>query len=361
MSSKPIPQTEYAKEVHQCVQQICQSTRPEDTFKAYSQMVSASAQKSDFFDSSIIPAIMERQISDLEKIKTMKELIRTLQSHTGDFPLEDKLRKAIFIRSLLEAKWNFNFPVHRSMKINLGNLGTSLDLSELFGNSLDEPAFLKSQSEGKFSHVSIEFARSYIKDRDLSVMFPALNSNGHLLFSLVNNQGKGARQFLLNAYDRSLTDLSLLMTDYDSSYTELLTDALGKMRDFIDHDFELIKKFSILTNEPLGFVSGAIGFVPVINALKTASSTETQLMNKVPYTLPASKIKQVLMDLQKIVDREEPKLNKAAYISEVSQSCKWKLNYVYEGLPTEEELREVKKLLQALMWNSCHGFLKTTQ
>lgn len=345
------PRNDLEKNLHKCVQNLCGELPSDQTYKAYYEAVSSQTTKSVFYDDEIAP-ILEKQlqvgISQLDEAKAFRDALSQVET---DIPLNDQQRLAIAQFMAARLIWGRETPVVPEY-VHVGAAEFGFNMSYWIGNKYDEKRFEELVKNNHFHPEDGPLLKRYIENRNLESIYPFLAPGQNQFSSLLNTHGKGAKSLLINA----LTDIrdsyqNRRIYPFPSFLFDRSQEAIANLQ-FVSKNFDTLVKLSTFSGfdpefSTFIFQSKRMNeFVRIAGPLISPDSPNIAIPKKVKKEEFAT----VKGYLDSQIDTEEEYLSSDAFNKMISKTCRWKINHLYEALPTEDEIRVAdRKVTQAIV------------
>ena len=340
------PQNELEENMHACVEDLCSGLPTDQTYKNYLQDVALKTRRSSYFDEEILPLIMFQHQVGLSLFNEAEEFYQLIESNEGDVELKQYQRKILAFSNAMNLINDTKLPVAQNL-VEIGPIDIPTDLSFYVGNNFDKFSFDKLVERGYY-HPSLEpILRAYIENRNLEKVFPFITGPEDQFASLVNTHGKGAKSLMVNAIERIISFYSNPSLFPIPSYMFFSPYEAQTKLDYLNENFETLKKLNIFSGHTPEFATYIFNHGIVNEFFRVAGSEihpDVEGLNvpervaKIKYEVAAA----LLSDrLNRNIQNEY--LDKDAFEAMISQTCRRKINYLYEALPNEDELERAER------------------
>ncbi len=347
-----IPQEEldeFSQLMHQCVETLCEKTEPEKTFKQLYSDITYQASQSDFYENEIKPLIEKARQTELQDLRGMETFLDQLANQKKPLRLDMETRKAIAVLKL-SALMSEHIPTIDGV-VDLGPLRSRADFGSIIGRELDIENFNRLVEDGTLEKISLDMAQSYLLNRNFSSTFPFIGNSDNPIANLISNYGKGARGYLLSHYDE-IIQVSQIPGSYVPQPMIGIFDTrtIKRRKDFFDKNFDSIVRFASLTPFTFGLYETDFGISIFDNfMISVKDSLEDYAEKMIPETISLRQVRQLEKRVRSAQESLIEQLEEENFHGVLTKSCEWKLNYLREGLPTEEQLKKADQQVSRAM------------
>lgn len=335
--------------LHQCVVDICSSFDTDKTYKTYSDQAALKTASSTFYDEHIIPVLATERLNGEYLLQEAEDFVQTLNAINGDLEMNYNQRKAIALMESLKLIRYPSLPIQENL-IEMGPINVPFEMGYYFGDDFDEGKFNQFVQEGRYKDSDREILQNFIEKRNTEFLLPFLVESRAQFSSLINIHGKGAKALIDMAYTQFINFFRESAQQNSPLKFLVPIGIMEYKRRFVIDYFDQLVKMQSLSNYEYDFTTS----ISSLGMLKEFVRTTDHLIdpNKlgVPKILPQNDAVKVATLLSGHLKGQRESIAPDVFADRISKQCKWKLNYLYEGLPTEEELKTAeRRVTQAIV------------
>lgn len=331
------PQTELESHLHQCTVDLCNSFDSTKTFKFYSEQAALNTATSTFFEDSIFPLIMNERNKGLILLEEAEDFVKALNSLKSDVKLTQEQRKTIALVDGLKMLKPPTLPVMENL-VEVGPINSPMDFGYYFGDEFDHKRFDSLVARGLYKEREKDILKAFIENRNLEFLSPFLVDSKAQFSSLVNVHGKGARTLIDMAYSQYIDFYrDPMQKDPLLKYLVPYQMLEYKRRFVLDH-FDLLVKMQNISNYEYDFTTSIASLGIFKEFARTVSPFIDPDKLGTPHTVSKNEIAEVSDLVSKRLKGQRESVESVTFAERISNQCRWKINYLYQGLPTDEEL-----------------------